>query len=97
MALSKMARSQLRSLSHTLKPVVMIGAKGVSAQVLAEFEAALDHHELVKVQIGLGDREQRIAAVRELLAHSGAQLVMEIGKVACFYRHNSAAPKLELR
>ena len=49
--LSNSQQRYLRGLSHGLKPVVMVGGKGLTVGVLAELELALEHHELVKVKI----------------------------------------------
>jgi RNA-binding protein len=96
MSLSKLARSHLRRLSHDLKPVVMIGGKGLSTAVLAELDRALDRHELVKVQLAFDDREARSEAARALAERSSAEIVMQIGKVACLYRRNANEPKINL-
>lgn len=96
MSLSKLARSHLRRLSHGLKPVVMIGGKGLSSSVLAELDRALDRHELVKVQLAIDDREARAEAARALADRSSAEIVMQIGKVACLYRRNADEPKIDL-
>lgn len=45
-------RSRLKARAHHLKPVVTIGAAGLSEAVLMELGLALDHHELIKVKTG---------------------------------------------
>ena len=40
----------LRALAHPLKPVILIGQKGVTEMVVLFLEEALDHHELIKVK-----------------------------------------------
>jgi RNA-binding protein len=85
----------LRGLAHALKPVVSVGNKGVTEAVRAEFERALNDHELIKVKLAGDDREARAAQVAEL-AGAGAQVVQSIGKVACFYRRNDEQPKIAL-
>jgi RNA-binding protein len=96
MSLSKLARSHLRGLSHTLKPVVMVGGKGLSSSVLAELERALDHHELVKVQLAIEDREARAEAARDLAQRSSAEIVQQIGKIVCLFRPHPKEPKILL-
>lgn len=78
----------LRSLAHDLKAVILVGQKGVTAALLAEFAVALEHHELVKVKLADDDRESRAASVEQIREHAGAELVQSIGKVACFYKRN---------
>lgn len=96
MPLSNSQRRYLRVLAHPLKPVVMVGNKGITPALLEELAAALDHHELLKVRIGGADRAQRDEQIRELLDRSGAELVQSIGHIASFYRVNPEQPKLAL-
>ena len=78
----------LRGLGHKLRPVVTVGDKGLSDSVLAEYETALAHHELIKVKLRVGDRDLRDEYVDELCATAGAELVQRIGNVALVYREN---------
>ena len=48
MNLSTKQKQHLKGLAHSLKPVVLLGANGLTEAVLAEIEIALDHHELIK-------------------------------------------------
>ncbi len=96
MPLSASQRRYLRSSAHALKPVLLLGARGITASVLAELGRALDHHELVKVRLAGADRAERDTQVAALLAASGAELVQQIGHVAALYRHNPDAPRLAL-
>ena len=55
---------QLRALAHKLRPVVTIASKGLSPTVLEELERALNDHELIKVKVAVGDRDQREAVIK---------------------------------
>ncbi|HET8899660.1 MAG TPA: YhbY family RNA-binding protein [Rhodanobacteraceae bacterium] len=88
-------RRYLRELAHPLKPVLLLGAKGVTAPLLAELDVALDHHELIKVRLS-GDRAERANQLEQLLASSHAEAVQSIGHVAALYRANRDKPKLAL-
>ena len=90
MALTEAQKKQLRGRAHALKPVVQIGQAGLSANVLAEIEQALEHHELIKVRARVGDRQTRAAVLEELLECTGAELVQQIGHVAVVYRPRRA-------
>jgi RNA-binding protein len=85
----------LRGLTHDLNPVVMIGDKGLSDNVLEEIELALDHHELIKVRIR-ADREQRREWMKHIAEHCDAEQVHSIGQVACYYRRNPKRPTVQL-
>lgn len=86
----------LRGLAHPLKPVLLLGDKGVTPGVLAELEQALDTHELIKVRLAGQDRRARAAALDQLLESSGAERVHGIGHVAVLYRRNAEQPKIAL-
>ena len=47
MNLSTKQKQHLKGLAHSLKPVVLMGANGLTEAVLAEIELALNHHELM--------------------------------------------------
>jgi RNA-binding protein len=96
MSLSSSQKRYLRGLAHSLKPVIMVGNKGVSDALIAEFSIALDDHELIKVKLAGDDREERAAQIAKLADAAHAELVQSIGKVACFYRRNADKPKLAL-
>ena len=76
----------LRGQAHDLKALLQIGAKGLTPAFLAELDAVLEQHELVKVKIGAEDRETRNAVIGEIIEKSGSALVQRIGHVAVLYR-----------
>lgn len=86
MPLTEQQKKRLRGLGHNLKPVILVGAGGLSASLLEEFEQSLEHHELMKVKVSLGDRDKRDTAFRELCEHSGAELVQRVGNVGLLFR-----------
>jgi len=88
MNLSESQKKHLRGLGHELKPLVMIGDAGLSDSVLAEFRSTLDHHELIKVRVRVGDRNARDEIIRKLCDDKSAQLIQRIGNVALLYRPN---------
>lgn len=92
MDLTEPQRKLLRSLAHPRKPIVTIGRNGLTDAVIAELDRALDHHELVKVKIGIGDRDDRAAAVESICAKTGALLVQRVGFVATLFRRNQEQP-----
>jgi RNA-binding protein len=95
MSLSNRQLRFLRGLCHTLKPVVMVGDKGLSENVSAEIEIALDHHELVKIKLK-ADRDTRAGWISQIEQSFAAETVQTIGQVACFYRRNPEKPVVDL-
>lgn len=96
MSLSPAQRRYLRGLAHPLKPVLMLGGKGVTPSVLAELEHALSDHELVKVKLSGTDREERESSLTQLLDASHAEKVQTIGHIAVLYRRNEEQPRIAL-
>lgn len=96
MQLTNTQKRFLRGLGHKLHPIVMTGSAGLSDAVLAEIEAALDSHELLKVRIRGADRAARDAAVATICARTGALLVQRIGHVALLYRPDPEQPTISL-
>jgi len=81
-------RSELRALAHVLKPVVIIGDKGLTETVLAEIGRALAAHELIKVKAATDERERRGAWMAEICEKLEAHPVQSIGKILVLWREN---------
>ena len=86
MPLSQTQCKHLRRLGHSLKPVVSVGGSGLTDNLLAELENALNYHELIKVRVRAGDRDRRDALLDDLINQSKATLLQRIGNVALLYR-----------
>jgi RNA-binding protein len=82
----------LKGLAHDLRPVILVGTKGVSAALLAELDSALEQHELVKVKVAAEDRETRDAWINHLIEASQAGLVARIGNIAVMFRRSKTKP-----
>jgi len=81
-------KQSLKAQAHHLKPVVLLGAKGLTDAVIAETDAALTAHELIKVKINGAEKEDRIEMARSLCVQLEAELVQMIGNTAIIYRKN---------
>ena len=88
MNLTEQQKKFLRGRGHQLKPLIMVGDAGLSEPLLAEFESTLDHHELLKVRVRVGDRDARDEIIEKLCETGKAELVQRIGNVALLYRPN---------
>lgn len=95
-ALSNPQKRYLRGLAHDLKPVIMVGAKGVSDSVVAEAGLAIERHELIKVRVAAGDRELRDQWISDLCERADAALVARIGNIAVLYRRSQDNPLIVL-
>lgn len=95
MPLNPRQRKHLRGLTHALQPVVMVADKGLSENVMAEIESALEHHELVKIRLR-ADRETRSAWAKEIEERCRAERVHAIGQVVSYFRRNADKPVVSL-
>ena len=93
--LSNKQKQHLKSLAHSLKPVVLLGANGLTKGVMAEIELALTHHELIKVKVPDEDRELREQVYATIVAHTGGTRVQVVGKILTLYKP-SPAGKIQL-
>jgi len=91
--LSSRERAALKARAHALEPVVRIGHAGVTPEIVAEVDRALSAHELIKVTIGVEDREERAALGDALAQVADAAPVHRIGKVLILWRPRPAGSK----
>ncbi len=82
-------RQDLRGQAHALKPVVMIGDKGLVDTVMAEIDRALKVHELIKIRVMSEEREDRAAAMAQICKSLNTEPVQIIGKLLVVYRQRT--------
>lgn len=88
-------RKYLRAQAHHLKPLVMIGAKGVTEQLMASVDLALKDHELIKVKFG-EFKEAKKEISEEIAQATKSDLVGLIGNIAIFYRRHPQPEKRKI-
>jgi len=96
MPLTDTQRKHLRRLGHDRNPIVLVGQGGISPNLVAELDRALNDHELVKVRARVGDRELRDQIINELATATRSELVQRIGHVALYYRPYPEKPGILL-
>jgi RNA-binding protein len=84
-------RKALKAKAHKLDPVVQIGDKGLTEQVIAEIDRALHAHELIKVRAATLDRNAREEVFGQIAEKTQSQAVQHIGKVFVLYRRKPDA------
>ncbi len=72
--------------AHPLKPVVLIGNKGLTDAVHNEVEAALLAHELIKVRVNAPTREARKEMIDKIATVHNAAIIQTIGHILTLYR-----------
>ncbi|AET89701.1 MULTISPECIES: YhbY family RNA-binding protein [Caballeronia] len=91
--LSPAERADLRSQAHALKPVVLVGAEGLTDAVFKEINVHLEAHQLIKVRVFGDEREARVAIYDEICDRLNAAPIQHIGKLLVIWRPEGAAPK----
>jgi RNA-binding protein len=86
MSISQKQLKELRQLAHHRKVIVIIGQNGLTDNVMQEIELALDAHELVKVRVNAGDRNERNAMIDRIAQQTQSDIVQRIGHLGVFYR-----------
>jgi putative YhbY family RNA-binding protein len=86
LALTPDFRRGLKARAHALKPVVWIGAAGLSDNVVSELDQRLKNHELIKIKVASDDWEIRNALLEEICGRLSAAPIQHIGKMLVIYR-----------
>jgi len=93
MTLNTKQKQDLKAKAHALKPVVLIGEKGVTPAVMKEIEGAIAHHELIKIRIASNDRDERREMIQAICEAASAELVQIIGSIGVLYRKSKSEAK----
>lgn len=95
--LTSKQRAHLRSLAHTLKPVLQIGTDGVTDAVVRSVEQALSTRELLKIKV-LETAPVGAGAAAGALADrvGGAYVPQVIGRTIVLYRPFQDEPEIDL-
>lgn len=78
-------RKQFRAIGHKLNPVLII-SNGLSDNIAAELERALEDHELIKIRVNAADRDDKQAILDEICTAHKAELIQLTGHIALLYR-----------
>jgi len=85
--LNSTQRKYLRGLAHHLKPHVQIGKNGLSDEVLASIEEALNANELIKIKF-LEFKDSKKEIVSEIERRTRAAQAGLIGNIVILFRQN---------
>jgi RNA-binding protein len=86
--LKKELKKELKAKAHALKPVILLGAKGLTPAVLEETDIALQAHELIKIKLTGVERDARKTVSEDICSQLKADLIQLIGTIAVIYRKN---------
>ena len=86
----------LRTLAHSLRPVVNLGKQGLSQETRHEIEVQLLDHELIKLKVLDNCPMTKKECANELSRAKSIEVVQVIGKTLVLYCPHSDEPKIEL-
>jgi RNA-binding protein len=89
-------KKYLRSQAHHLKPIVIIGTKGLTGQLISSVDLALKDHELIKVKFG-EFKEAKKEISEEIAKVTKSELIGLIGNIAIFYRQHPEPEKIKIK
>jgi RNA-binding protein len=93
MTLGPLTNPELRKLkaeAQRLEPVVRVGKSGLTPAVIYSIQQALDSRSLIKIRLD-HDRDERDVLAGKIAEATGAALIMQVGKVAAYYRKRPAS------
>ena len=79
-------KRHLRALGHKLKPLIQIGKKEIEPALVAEANASLDHHELIKVKLLESCMLDKHEASETLAEACNSEVAQILGKTFLLYR-----------
>lgn len=95
--LTSKQRAHLRSLAHALKPVVYVGAEGVTQPLLDSVLEAFNTRELLKLKVQEGAPLPARAVADEITdALEGVHVAQTIGRTVVLYRRHPDRPEIRL-
>ncbi len=96
MKLTGKQKAYLKKLIHDTKPVVMIGGKGVSEQVIRTLNDELDMKELIKIKF-VEFKEEKKELFPQIAEQVQALPVDLIGNMGILYRQNNDPEKQKIK
>lgn len=96
MNLTGKQKAYLKKLIHASKPVVMIGGKGVSEQVIKTINEELALKELIKIKF-VEFKEEKKELFPQIAEQVGAIAIDLIGNMGILYRQNEDPEKQKIK
>ena len=89
-------KRHLRTIAHSLKPVVNLGKNGLSPETKNEIDAQLLEHELIKLKVMDSCPISKKECADLLTIGKSLEVVQIIGKTLTLYCPHPEEPKIEL-
>lgn len=79
-------RAFLKSMAHSIEPVMNIGKFGVNDETIRQLDLALEKRELIKIKILNNNLDDNDEIVKTVLEKTRAEFVQHIGNKFVIYR-----------
>jgi len=90
-------KKYLRSLAHRLKPVVLVGQKGFSDELVKSTDQALAKHELIKVKFNeFKEKDEKAEISKRIEQETGSAIIGAIGHTIILYRQQRDPEKRKI-
>ena len=89
-------RKYLKSLAHSMEPIVQIGKSGITENVLRQIDETLENRELIKVKILNNNELDANEVANDLSEQLRAEFVQSIGNKFVIYRESEDNKRIEL-
>lgn len=89
-------RAYLKGLAMTMEPIINVGKSGVTPELVASVDEAIEKRELIKIGVLKNCMDEPKTIAETVAARTRAQVVQVIGKKIVLYRQKKENPKIEL-
>ena len=95
--LTSKQRAYLRSLAHSLKPIIQVGNEGASEAVVKTIREAFNTRELLKIKVlESAPEDARTTADGIVKGLEGVHVAQTIGRTVVLYRAFEEDPEIKL-
>ncbi|MEI7489402.1 MAG: YhbY family RNA-binding protein [Chryseobacterium sp.] len=88
--MDKELKLKLKKLAQQLKPVVIIGQKGLTEAVINEADVALKAHECIKIKISGWEKQDKTTMVNTICQQNKAEFIHSVGNMFIVFRKKDA-------
>ena len=89
-------KAYLRGRAHELKPIVIVGHRGLTEAVVHQVDGALEDHELIKIKVSKDSPTDRNEVGELLASQVGCEVAGAIGHILIIYRRREENPKIQI-
>ena len=85
--MDKELKLKLKKLSQQLKPVVIIGHKGLTEAVINEVDIALKAHECIKIKISGWEKKDKTTMINTICQQLQGEFIHSVGNMFIIFRN----------